>query len=73
MTLPAVGPVTALTRARNVGDVQRFSLDEESPQLLQFCVAQRRAPEAQFSRAPLSKQQCLLIEARKWLRETARI
>jgi transposase len=34
MTIPAVGPITALTWALEIGDVQRFLIDQESCQLL---------------------------------------
>src|ERR1700723_1067733 len=36
MTIPAVGPITALTWALEVGDVQRFSSIKKSHQLLRF-------------------------------------
>jgi transposase len=34
MTIPAVGPITALTWALEIGDVRRFFLDQKSHQLL---------------------------------------
>jgi transposase len=34
MSIPAVGPITALTWALEIGDVQAFFLDQESHQLL---------------------------------------
>jgi transposase len=34
MSIPAVGPITALTWALEIGDVQRFFLHQESHQLL---------------------------------------
>jgi len=34
MTIPAVGPITALSWALEVGDVQRFFVDQEGHQLL---------------------------------------
>lgn len=35
MTIPAVGPITALTWALEVGDVQRFSSNKSSPRVVQ--------------------------------------
>jgi transposase len=43
MTIPAVGPITALTWALEVGDVQRFS-SIRKPSATAGCVAQRRVP-----------------------------
>jgi transposase len=69
MTIPAVGPVTALTWALEVGDVQRFSSIKKAISYCGLCGAERRSAET-VQRTPLSKQrnkhlQCVLIEAAK--------
>jgi transposase len=43
MTIPAVGPITALTWALEVGDIQRFSSIKKAIAIA-GCVAQERAP-----------------------------
>jgi len=69
MTIPAVGPVTALTWALEVGDVQRFSSIKKAISYCGLCGAERRSADT-IQRTPLSKQrnkhlQCVLIEAAK--------
>jgi transposase len=69
MTIPAVGPVTALTWALEVGDVQRFSSIKKAISYCGLCGAERRSAET-IQRTPLSKQRnkhlpCVLIEAAK--------
>ena len=69
MSIPAVGPVTALTWALEVGEVQRFSSIKKAISYCGLCSADRRSAET-VQRTPLSKQrnkhlQCMLIEAAK--------
>jgi transposase len=69
MSIPAVGPVTALTWALEVGEVQRFSSIKKAISYCGLCGADRRSAET-VQRTPLSKQrnkhlQCVLIEAAK--------
>jgi len=69
MSIPAVGPVTALTWALEVGDVQRFSSIKKAISYCGLCGAERRSADT-IQRTPLSKQrnkhlQCVLIEAAK--------
>ena len=52
MTIPAVGPITALTWALEVGDVQRFS-SIRRPSATAGCAVQRRVPAA-----PCSARRC---------------
>jgi transposase len=68
-SIPAVGPVTALTWALEVGEVQRFSSIKKAISYCGLCGAERRSAET-IQRTPLSKQrnkhlQCVLIEAAK--------
>jgi transposase len=69
MSIPAVGPITALTWALEVGDVQRFSSIKKAISYCGLCGAERRSAE-KIQRTPLSKQrnkhpQYVLIEAAK--------
>ena len=69
MSIPAVGPVTALTWALEVGEVQRFSSIKKAISYCGLCGSDRRSAET-VQRTPLSKQrnkhlQCVLIEAAK--------
>jgi transposase len=69
MTIPAVGPITALTWALEVGDVQRFSSIKKAISYCGLCSAEKRSADT-VQRAPLSKQrnkhlQTTLIEAAK--------
>ena len=69
MTIPAVGPVTALTWALEVGEVQRFSSIKKAISYCGLCGAENRSAETS-KRTPLSKQrnkhlQCVLVEAAK--------
>jgi transposase len=69
MTIPAVGPVTALTWALEVGEVQRFSSIKKAISYCGLCGAENRSAET-IKRTPLSKQrnqhlQCVLVEAAK--------
>jgi transposase len=69
MSIPAVGPVTALTWALEVGDVQRFSSIKKAIRYCGLWGADRRSAET-IQRTPLSKQrnkhlQCVLMEAAK--------
>ena len=49
MTIPGVGPITALTWALEVGDVQRFRFGEAGHQLLRAVRRQRRVRRARTS------------------------
>src|SRR6266699_2842550 len=69
MTIPAVGPITALTWALEVGDVQRFSSIKKAISYCGLCGAEKRSGNT-VQRTPLSKQrnkhlQSTLIEAAK--------
>jgi transposase len=69
MTIPAVGPITALTRALEVGDVQRFSSIKKAISYFGLCGAEKSSGNT-VQRTPLSKQrnnhlQTTLIEAAK--------
>jgi transposase len=52
MTIPAVGPITALSWALEVGDVQRFRSIKKKPSATAGCAAQRRAPATPCSARP---------------------
>jgi len=69
MTIPAVGPITALTWALEVGDVSRFSSIKKAVSYCGLCSAEKSSGET-IQRTPLSKQrnrhlQAILIEAAK--------
>ena len=69
MTIPAVGPITALTWAVEVGDVQRFSSIKKAVSYCGLCGAEKSSGNT-VQRTPLSKQrnkhlQTTLIEAAK--------
>jgi transposase len=69
MTIPAVGTVTALTWALEVGDVQRFSSIKKAVSYCGLCGAEKSSANM-VQRTPLSKQrnrhlQTTLIEAAK--------
>src|SRR4249920_196706 len=69
MTIPAVGPITALTWALEVGDVQRFSSTKKAISYCGLCGAEKSSGNT-VQRTPLSKQrnkhlQTTLIEAAK--------
>jgi transposase len=54
MTIPAVGPITALTWALEVGDVQRFSSIKKAISYCGLCGAER-SPGNTVQCMPLSK------------------
>jgi transposase len=69
MTIPAVGPITALTWALEVGDVGRFSSIKKAISYCGLCGAEKRSADT-IQRTPLSKRrnkhlQAILIEAAK--------
>src|ERR1700739_3754344 len=69
MTIPAVGSITALTWALEVGDVRRFSSIKKAISYCGLCGAERSSANI-TQRTPLSKQrhkhlQTVLIEAAK--------
>ncbi len=69
MTIPAVGPITALTWALEVGDAQRFSSIKKAISYCGLCGAEKSSANT-VQRTPLSKQrnkhlQTTLIEAAK--------
>src|SRR6202043_3239773 len=69
MTIPAVGPITALTWALEVGEVQRFSSIKKAISYCGLCGAEKSSGKT-VQRTPLSKQrnkhlQAILIEAAK--------
>ena len=68
-TIPAVGPITALTWALEVGDVKRFSSIKKAVSYCGLCGAEKSSGNT-TQRTPLSKQrnkhlQTTLIEAAK--------
>jgi transposase len=69
MTIPAVGPITALTWALEVGDVKRFSSIKKAISYCGLCGAEKDSGNT-VQRTPLSKQrnkhlQTMLIESAK--------
>ena len=69
MTIPAVGPITALTWALEVGDVQRFSSIKKAVSYCGLC-GDEQSSANHVQRTPLSKQrnkhlQTTLIETAK--------
>jgi transposase len=69
MTIPAVGPITALTWVLEVGDVARFHSVKQAVSYCGLCGAERSSAET-IKRMPISKQrnkhlQSVLIEAAK--------
>ena len=69
MTIPAVGPITALTWALEVGEVKRFSSIKKAISYCGLCGAEKSSANI-AQRTPLSKQrnkhlQTTLIEAAK--------
>src|ERR1700720_1674233 len=69
MTIPAVGPITSLTWALEIGDVQRFSSIKKAISYCGLCRAEKSSGTT-VQRTPLSKQrnkhlQTTLIEAAK--------
>src|ERR1017187_8694510 len=69
MTIPAVGPITALTWALEIGDVQRFASIKKAISYCGLCGAEKSSGRT-VQRTPLSKQrnkhlQATLIEAAK--------
>jgi transposase len=69
MTIPSVGPITALTWALEVGDVQRFPSIKKAISYCGLCGAEKSSANT-VQRTPLSKQrnkhlQTTLIEAAK--------
>jgi transposase len=69
MTIPAVGPITALTWALEVGDVQRFSSIKKAISYCRLCGAEKSSAGIS-KRTPISKQrnqhlQTVLVEAAK--------
>ena len=69
MTIPAVGPITALTWALEVGDVERFSSIKKAISYCGLCGAEKSSANS-VQRTPISKQrnkhlQTTLIEAAK--------
>src|SRR5258708_6828344 len=69
MTIPAVGPITALTWPLEVGEVQRFSSIKKAISYCGLCGAEKSSG-SKVQRTPLSKQrnkhlQTTLIEAAK--------
>src|SRR6267154_3547633 len=69
MTIPAVGPITALTWALEVGDVKRFPSIKKAISYCGLCGAEKSSANT-VQRTPLSKQrnkhlQTTLIEAAK--------
>jgi transposase len=54
MTIPVVGPITALTWALEVGGVQRFSSIKKAINCCGLCSAER-SPEGVMKRTPLSE------------------
>jgi transposase len=69
MSIPAIGPITALTWALEIGEVQRFSSIKKAVSYCGLCGAQQSSAD-HVQRTPLSKQrnkhlQTTLIEAAK--------
>jgi Transposase IS116/IS110/IS902 family len=67
MTIPAVGPITALTWVLEVGDVKRFSSIKKAISYCGLCGAEKSSADT-IKRTPISKQrnkhlQSVLVEA----------
>ena len=76
MTIPAVGPIAALTWALETGDVKRFSSIKKAISYCGLCGAEKSYGNT-VQRTPLSKQrnkhlQTTLIEAAKMARAIVR-
>src|SRR6266403_925624 len=76
MAIPAVGPITALTWALEVGDVQRFSSIKKAISYCGLCGAESSSANI-TKRPPLSKQrnkhlQTVLMKRQRWHHATAR-
>ncbi len=55
MSIPAVGPITALTWALEIGEVQRFSSIKKAVSYFGLCGAEKSSGNT-VQRTPLSKQ-----------------
>ena len=69
MSIPAIGPITALTWALEIGEVQRFSSIKKAISYCGLCGDEQRSANS-VQRTPISKQrnkhlQTTLIEAAK--------
>jgi transposase len=69
MSIPGIGPITALTWALEIGEVQRFSSIKKAISYCGLCGDQQSSAD-RTQRTPLSKQrnkhlQTTLIEAAK--------
>jgi transposase len=69
MSIPAIGPITALTWALEIGEVQRFSSIKKAISYCGLCGDEQRSASS-VQRTPISKQrnkhlQTTLIEAAK--------
>ena len=68
MTIPAVGPITALTWALEVGDAQRFSSIKKAISYCGLCGAEKSSSST-VQRTPLSKQRNKHLQTtNKWVR-----
>jgi transposase len=57
MSIPAIGPITALTWALEIGEVQRFSSIKKAVSYCGLCGAEKSSGD-KMQRTPLSKQDC---------------
>ena len=76
MTIRAVGPITSLTWALEIGDVQRFRSIKKAISYCGLCGAEKSSANT-VPRTPLSKQrnkhlQTTLIKRQRWRRASAR-
>src|SRR5215471_7878555 len=67
MTIPAVGPITALTWALEVGDVQRFSSIKKAISYCGLCGSEKSSADI-VKRTPISKQRNKPCKACWWRR-----
>src|ERR1700752_2388753 len=75
MSIPAIGPITALTWALEMGEVQRFSSIKKAISYCGLCGSEKSSANT-VQRTPLSKQrnkhlQTTLMKQQRWRRATA--
>ena len=66
MSIPSIGPITALTWALEVGEVQRFSSIKKAISYCGLCGDEQRSGNS-VQRTPLSKQRIGASHTRPWL------
>ena len=72
MSIPAVGPITALTWALEIGEVQRFSSIKKAVSYCGLCGAEKSSGNT-VQRIPLSKQRSKHLQTTLIVAETYRL